>query len=142
MTARVGSTLQLGANYSYIRRDFDIRQRAGVILPLAFSLTDVPGHKGFVYADWSPTPRFHVVPSVEAASNRTTLASTTPTPPGIPVYYRTGSYVQGNIRVDYEVVDGIQLGVGARNLFDDNYQLVDGFPEAGRSFFASLRARY
>ena len=142
VTGRIGSTLQLGANYSYIHRDFDIQQRAGVILPLAFALTDVPGHKGFVYADWSPTPRLHVVPSVEAASNRTTLASTTPTPPGVPFYYRTGSYVQGNIRVDYEVVDGIQLGVGARNLFDDNYQLVDGFPEAGRSFFASLRARY
>lgn len=129
-------------NYSYLHRDFDIQQRTGVILPLAFELTDVPGHKGFAYVDWSPTPRLHVVPSVEAASNCTTLASTTPTPPGVPFYYRTGSYVQGNVRIDYEVVDGIQIGVGARNLFDDNYQLADGFPEQGRSFFASLRARY
>jgi len=142
VTARLGSTLLLGANYGYIERDFDIRQAPGVVLPLAFELTDVPGHKGFAYADWSPTPRLHVVPSVEAASNRTTLASTTPTPPGIPFYYRTGSYVQASLRVDYELIDGIQLGVGARNLFDDDYQLVDGFPEAGRSFFASLRARY
>ena len=142
VTARVASTLLVGANYSYLHRDFDIQQRTGVILPLAFELTDVPGHKGFAYVDWSPTPRLHVVPSVEAASNRTTLASTTPTPPGVPFYYRTGSYVQGYVRIDYEVIDGIQIGVGARNLFDDNYQLVDGFPEAGRSFFASLRARY
>jgi len=142
VTARLAPTLLIGANYSYIHRDFDIRQRTGVILPLAFELTDVPGHKGFAYADWSPTPRLHVVPSVEAASNRTTLASTTPTPPGVPFYYRTGSYVQGSVRVDYEVTDGIQIGVGARNLFDDNYRLVDGFPEPGRSFFASVRARY
>ncbi|WP_156677968.1 TonB-dependent receptor plug domain-containing protein [Sphingomonas profundi] len=142
VTARLGATLLLGANYSYIHRDFDIRQRPGVILPLAFQLTDVPGQKGFAYADWSPTPRLHVVPSIEAASNRTTLASTTPTPPGVPLYYRTGSYVQGNFRIDYEIVDGMQIGIGGRNLFDDNYQLVDGFPEPGRSFFASVRARY
>ena len=82
------------------------------------------------------------MPNVDFASDRTTLASTTPTPPGIPLYYRTGSYVQANLRIDFELVDGVTIGIGGRNLFDDNYQLVDGFPEPGRSFFASVRARY
>jgi iron complex outermembrane receptor protein len=49
--------------------------------------------------------------------------------------------VQASLRIDYALADGVEIGVGARNLFDDNYQLVDGFPEPGRSFFASLRAR-
>ncbi|QNQ10605.1 TonB-dependent receptor [Sphingomonas alpina] len=135
-TARLGSTLQLGANYTYTHRSFNIRPKPGSILPTLFELTDVPDHKAFLYADWSPVGPVHIVPSIDLASDRTTLVST-----GLR-YYRTGSYAVANLRVDYEVIDGVQIGVGARNLLDDNYQLVDGFPEAGRSFFASLRARY
>ncbi|MET0269667.1 MAG: TonB-dependent receptor, partial [Sphingomonas sp.] len=141
-TARIAPTLLLGANYSYIHRHFTIRPRPGVVPPPAFELTDVPAHKGFAYAVWSPTARLRIAPSIEAVSNRATLASTTPTPPGIPRYYRTGRYVQGNVRIDCEVIDGVEIGVGGRNLFDDDHQLVDGFPEAGRSIFASIRARY
>ncbi len=57
-------------------------------------------------------------------------------------YYRTGRYVQANLRIDDEVIDGIEIGVGAKNLFDHYHVLTDGFPEPGRSFFASIRARY
>ena len=142
VNATIGRALTLGANYTYIHREFDIRPRAGSILPLAFELTDVPTHKAFLYAEWRPVERLHVIPNLDIASDRTTLASTVPTPPGIPVYYRTGSYALANLRVDFDVIDGLTLGAGARNLFDDDYQLVDGFPEAGRSVFASIRARY
>lgn len=36
----------------------------------------------------------------------------------------------------------VVLGVGGRNLLDENYSTADGYPEAGRSLFASLRVRY
>ena len=141
LSARLGETLNLGANYSYIHRRFEIDAAAGVTVPV-FELTDVPDNKSFVYADWSPVSRLHVVPNLDFASNRTTLDTYVPAAPTVTRYYQTGSYVQANLRVDLEVIDGIVIGVGGRNLFDADYTLTDGFPEAGRSFFASLRARY
>lgn len=132
--------LELGANYTYIRRKFDISQAAAVTVPV-FALTDVPTHKGFAYAAWSPIAALHIVPSVDFASKRTTLDTYAPGATTA-VYYRTGAYMQANLRVDYEIFDNVEIGVGARNLFDDYHVLTDGFPEPGRSFFASLRARY
>lgn len=138
----VSRTLTLGGNYTYIHRSFAIEPSSGAIPPLAFELTDVPTHKAFVYADWSPVERLRISPSLDIAGDRNVLASTTPTPPGVPLYYDTGAYVNAALRIDYAVIDGVALGIGARNLFDETYTLADGFPEQGRSFYASLRARY
>jgi iron complex outermembrane recepter protein len=142
LTYRPMQALELGANYSFIKRDFKIGAPApGAIVPV-FALTDVPKHKAFVYASWSPTGRLHLVPNVDIASSRVTLDTYYPVSPTTVRYYRTGGYVLANARVDYDLTDVITLGVGVRNVFDRNYQLTDGFPEPGRSFFASARARY
>jgi iron complex outermembrane receptor protein len=134
-------SLQLGANYTYTHRKFDI-DVVNIFVPV-FELTDVPKHKAFLYASWSPVQGLNVVPNVEIASGRTTLDTFVPgAAAGTVRYYKTGGYAVANLRVDYAVLENVELGVGARNLFDENYLLTDGFPEAGRSFFASLRVRY
>lgn len=46
------------------------------------------------------------------------------------------------LRIDYAVTDQIDIGVGARNLFDKYYVLTDGYPEPGRTLFASVRFHY
>jgi iron complex outermembrane receptor protein len=130
LNAQLGETLALGANYTYTHRDFDDPSNT------AFRPTGVPTHKAFVWADWAPVERLHVIPSVDAASDRWTVDTAGTR------YYRTGSYVQANLRVDFELPGGLTLGVGGRNLFDDDYVLTDGFPEPGRSVFASLRWRH
>lgn len=130
LSARFGKTLNLGANYTWTRRDLDDPSNA------AFQPTGVPTHKAFAWIDWSPVERLHVVPNIDIASDRWTV-NTAGTR-----YYRTGSYMQANLQVDYAILDGVEIGVGARNLFDDNYMLTDGFPEPGRSFFASIRVKY
>lgn len=136
LTANIGDTLTLGGNYTYTHRSFDITGALpGTTVPL-FELTGVPKHKAFLYADWRPIGGLRIVPNVDIASDRVTSNT------AVTRYYKTGSYVVANIRVDYEVAEGLEIGVGARNLFDDYYVLTDGFPEPGRSFFASIRARY
>lgn len=137
VVASLSPALELGANYGYINRRFDIRGAApGTIVP-AFELTDVPAHKGMVYADWQPTRHLRLLPSIEFASDRTTMTTASP-----PVYYQTGGYLLGSLRADYILSEQWEFGVAVRNLFDRDYTLTDGFPEPGRSFTLSARARF
>ncbi|MET0360523.1 MAG: TonB-dependent receptor, partial [Sphingobium sp.] len=136
-------TLRIGGNYSYIHRTFDVGSLPTNNSTRPFQLTDVPDHKGFAYASWRPVERLAIVPSIEVASSRTTVNADSNVGAALtPVYYRTGSYANGAIRIDYDIVPQVTLGIGAKNLFDQNVILTDGFPEPGRSFFASVRARY
>jgi iron complex outermembrane receptor protein len=136
------ASLQVGGNYSYIHRKFDIEAQAGVNVPV-FALTDVPKHKGFAYISWSPVEALSIVPSVEIASDRTTLDTFVPgSPAGTVRYYDTGNYVRADLRIDYAILPQVTVGVGARNLFDEYYMLADGFPEQGRSMYLTLKARY
>jgi len=36
---------------------------------------------------------------------------------------------------------GVELQVGVNNLFDRNYAIIDGYPEAGRAAHVNLRYR-
>lgn len=40
------------------------------------------------------------------------------------------------------MTDEFVATVAVQHLGDQDYQLTDGFPEAGRSFYVSLRARF
>ncbi|RIV90318.1 TonB-dependent receptor [Aurantiacibacter xanthus] len=127
-SAVVSPTLQLGANYTYIHRDF-----TDPSIP-AFEPTGVPGHRAFAWASWQPAARLSVLPSLELASDRWTVNSAGTR------YYQTGGYALADLRVDYEVAGGVTIGAAVRNLFDELYMLTDGFPEAGRRF--SLIAKF
>lgn len=135
ITATFAPGLDIGANYTFIKRDLSYTGNPG------FRPTGVPAHKGLVYADWAPMKGLHVQPSLELASRRWTLFTATPATQAAR-YYRTGSYANASLRISYEINDKIELGVGARNLLDEEYSLTDGFPEPGRSMYATLRMRY
>jgi iron complex outermembrane recepter protein len=46
------------------------------------------------------------------------------------------------MQAEYDLDSKTSFAVAARNIFDENYQLVDGFPEAGRSFVANVKAKF
>ncbi|HEX7822093.1 MAG TPA: TonB-dependent receptor [Sphingobium sp.] len=141
LDAQLAPTLRAGINYSFIHRDFNVGTAPIGGFIRQFQLTDVPDHKGFAYISWQPVPRLTIMPSLEVASSRTTVTTVTANA-DTPVYYGTGSYANGAIRIDYEVLPQVVVGMGAKNLFDQNVILTDGFPEPGRSFFLSFRAKY
>ncbi len=42
----------------------------------------------------------------------------------------------------YEIIRGLQIEAGVRNVFDNDYELNEGFPMPGRLFFANLTYRF
>ena len=97
----------------------------------------MPDWKLFAYANWRPIEKLTIRPNVEYADQRWTVTTTTPL-----AWYKTGSYLIVNLSADYAVSDNFTVTAAVQNLGDQDYQLTDGFPEAGRSFYLSLRARY
>jgi len=135
LSATLMPGLDAGFNYTLTKRRLHYAGQD------AFELTGVPTHKGFAWLDWSPVEQLHIVPSVDLASKRWTLFTATPSSDPVR-YYRTGAYVNASLRIDYALTDNVDIGVGGRNLFDDYYTLTDGFPEPGRTLFASIRVKY
>jgi len=133
-TLDLAPSLTLGGNYTYLHRKLTDPTN------INFRPTGVPTHKAFVYADWRIGDRFTVTPSVEVASDRWTVTSSSLINP--PRFYRTGSYALANLVVGIDITPKVNLLIGARNLLDASYQLVDGFPEEGRNFRADLRVRF
>ncbi len=134
VTAKLSPRLTLGGNYTYLHRDFTDPTNA------AFRPQGVPDHKAFAYLDWAAADRLTLTPSIEATSKRWTVTSSSLITP--PRYYRTGAYVLVGLTARAAITDKIDLIVGARNLLDQKYQLVDGFPEEGRSFRTDLRVKF
>ena len=139
----VTSNLMAGGNLTLIRRD--------IVNPAVpnFELTGVPDAKGIFYVKWQPASGLTITPNVEVASTRWTSYGVTPTctkpcTPAEPysVYYQLGAYTLANISADYEFKPGVTLNLTAHNLFDQNYSLVDGYPEQGRTFTVGMKMKF
>ncbi len=100
-------------------------------------LEGTPRHEAFIYLAWQATNKLTLTPSVEIASDRSSLVtsadSTLLSTPSSPNYVKVGSYALVNFQAEYQFDQNFSLGaIGATNLLDENYELADGFPEAGR----------
>ncbi|RYU93627.1 TonB-dependent receptor plug domain-containing protein [Emticicia agri] len=116
--------LALGANYSYIKRK-------NITNP-AILFTNVPENKVFGYADYTFLKRVNLLLSAEYNSDRYSTSYGT----------QAKAYTLMNTKASVKIYKFISAEAGINNIFDKNYTLVEGFPEAGRNYFVTLAFSY
>jgi len=115
---------QLTANYAYLDRKNESQPNVRLI--------DTPRHSFFTYADIRPVKWLSIIPSVEYNGSR---YSTTY---GI----EAGAWATTNLKLSLHLPRDVTLSAGVNNLLDRNYELAEGFPEAGRSFFVNMQVKF
>ncbi len=112
--------LQGGIQYSYI-------SRKNLSNP-DLKFIDVPPHKLLIFAQAHLLKRISWLASVEYNAKRFSTSYGT----------EAASFVVANTKLSAKVWRFIQLEGGINNIFDRNYALSEGFPEAGRNYFINL----
>lgn len=116
--------LKLGANYTFIKRKNKTNP--------SILFTNVPENKIFAYMDYSFLKRFDILISNEYNSDRYSTSYGT----------KAKAYNLLNAKASVKVYKFVSAEAGINNIFDRNYTLVEGFPEAGRNFFINLVFNY
>jgi iron complex outermembrane receptor protein len=116
--------LRVDANYTYLKRN-------NLSSPAIF-LTDVPQNKVFASVQYTPISKLYIMVSEEYNSKRYSTSYGTV----------SGAFYLANVKAHLTLVKGFAVEGGVNNLFDRNYTLVEGFPEAGRNYFANLIFNY
>lgn len=113
--------LSATANYTYMEQhnltDPDIR------------FTDVPWTKVFGSAQYRPIERLLLVVDAQHCSQRFSSSYGTKAP----------AFSVLNAMASVKVWKHADIDAGLNNILDENYMLVEGYPEEGRNFFVTLR---
>lgn len=97
---------------------------------------DTPRQSGSLHADLRPLPWLSVVPEVQYASWRYSFSD------GRGTTRRIGGFTLANLKLAIRLPHETTLSLGVQNAFDKNYQLQEGYPEAGRTWFANARYHF
>ncbi len=109
-----------GFNYTYIWSD----NRTD-----STRITDIPKHKLAAYAKYTPLKGLDLTADVEYNSQRYSSSD------GVQV---ARAFAVANFKAAWEFLKGLRIEGGVSNIFDRDYALSEGYPEAGRSFFSNL----
>jgi iron complex outermembrane receptor protein len=129
VTARLTELWSISANYTHLERELNDPLQPGI------EVVGAPDDAAFVAFIYEPSAKWSVAPSLELASDRWSDV----TGGG---YVRTGDYTLLNLQVQYRGGDAWELAFGGTNLTDENFELAQGYPEAGRSAYARLRLTF
>lgn len=116
----LSEVVAVGGNYTYTH----IKNKDQDESPVTY----IPKHKALAYAQWQPIDALEF--QVQAEYNSSRIASATTT---------LSSFTVLNTHARYFIQPNLVWTVGFNNLLDKNYELSDGFPMAGRSWFTQMR---
>lgn len=100
----------------------------------SIKIINVPTDKIAVALSYKPIKDLTTNLNMQYASSKKT-SDVTP-------YNETGSMTVWNTKFIYDITKTASFDFGVNNIFDKNYQLDYGFPEAGRVFFGNLTYRF
>lgn len=116
--------LKTGFDYMYLHRE-------NLSHP-EIKLTDAPEHNLKLYVEWQALSRLTLVPNVEYNSSRYSSSDGT----------RVDGFWLCNLDAQLALSHGFGLAAGIRNVFDENYELGEGYPEEGRNYYVSAEYRF
>jgi len=116
--------LTIDANYTFIRRNnLDNKN---------IRFTDVPQHKVFLALIYQPVSAAYFLVSSEYNSDRFSTSYGTV----------SGNFIRTDGKINYRITRNFGVETGVNNVFDRNYTLVEGYPEAGRNYFINIMFSY
>ncbi|WP_233092869.1 TonB-dependent siderophore receptor [Paracoccus sp. IB05] len=132
----VNDSVALTANYTYLH--------TSVKDPVVTTakVTDLPDHKAYLRLDWQAMDRLTISPSVEVYGGRWSDPAIGSGNRNAPIYTKMGGFALANFDMAWQVSDQANVGFGIRNLFDRNVSVVEGYPEAGRTFYLTSQIRF
>ena len=116
--------LSASANYTLLKRE-------NISNP-GIEFLDTPDHKIVVSASVYPVSLLDVTASMEYNSKRYSTSD------GL---YTAGPFAVYNVKVSLNFFKQFVVDAGLQNLFDKNYSLTEGYPEPGRTCYATLHIR-
>ena len=112
--------LSVSTSYSYIvRRNLD---------STSLLFVNVPEHQWTGSVTYGPTRWLDFTWTTQASSSRQSYSDGT---------YPVAAYSVSHVKADVRLGD-VTLEAGLQNVFDKDYQVCEGFPEEGRSGFATV----
>lgn len=132
----LSASLLLGGNVSYIRNVLTNPSDPTV------QQTGIPTVKGMLYASYSPIESVTLTPSLQFADDRWSAKNEVIANKSVSSYVKTGSYMLANMTAEYRMRENLTWSAGVKNIFDQEYSLAWGYPDAGRTYYIGAKATF
>lgn len=122
---------RLAVSYTWLDRD----NLVNPVVPMINS----PRHRLFAYAQWEFNPRWSALATAEAEHGRfVTYAG----PGSVGGYKQIAGYATFGAKLVWSPREDVDVEAGARNIGNRWYELADGYPMPGRTWFTNVIFRF